>query len=142
MHLLYNAALISIRKTSELSLKGTIHAFENYDKFNWFLEFAWFTGTFAVVTAICIWHQGQERAALLQNTETSNLNLHLALEQQRLRSIRQQLEPHFIFNALNAISALVRTNEKPMALAGIRQLSDLLRYALTTSSTEWVSFRR
>ena len=73
--------------------------------------------------------------------QTDNLKLNLALEQQKLQSLRQQLEPHFIFNALNAISALVRSNEKSVALSGIHRLSELLRYALTASNKDWVSFK-
>lgn len=38
-----------------------------------------------------------------------------------------------MFNALNAISALVRQDDRTLALKGIRQLSDLLRYALVAS---------
>jgi hypothetical protein len=140
VHLLFISATQTLRKASEFTFNNWMQSFAKFDNFTWFVEFAWFTGTFAVVIAICIWHQGQARAAALQKTETANLNLHLALEQQRLRSIRQQLEPHFIFNALNAISALVRSNEKPVALSGIRQLSDLLRYALSASQKDWVTF--
>ncbi|MBC3875135.1 sensor histidine kinase [Undibacterium flavidum] len=90
-----------------------------------------------MVTAIIfvrIWHENRER-------QTDNLKLNLALEQQKLQSLRQQLEPHFIFNALNAISALVRTNEKSVALDGINRLSDLLRYALSATNKNWISFK-
>jgi len=48
-------------------------------------------------------------------------------------ALRAQLEPHFLFNALNAISALVRDDDKALALNGIGRLSDLLRYALSAS---------
>lgn len=109
------------------------------DNFTWFLEFAWFTGTCAVVLALCIWRLGQQRAAELQASRQANLELQLALEQQRLRGMRQQLEPHFIFNALNSISALVRAQEGPVALEGIANLSALLRYALKASVQDWAS---
>ena len=51
-------------------------------------------------------------------------------------ALRAQLEPHFLFNALNAISALVRAGDKPVALAGIGRLSTLLRYALAASTDQ------
>jgi len=70
---------------------------------------------------------------------TDNLHLSLELERQRMLALRAQLEPHFIFNALNAISALVRTSDGDLALNGINRLSDLLRYALTASGRDWVS---
>jgi LytS/YehU family sensor histidine kinase len=61
------------------------------------------------------------------------LNLRLALEEQRMLALRAQFEPHFLFNALNAISALVREGDRTLALGGIGRLSDLLRYALSAS---------
>ncbi|MDT9002242.1 histidine kinase [Paucibacter sp. APW11] len=108
------------------------------DNFSWFLEFAWFSGTFAVVMAVHIWRLGQQRTAELQASREANLALELALERQRLQGMRQQLEPHFIFNALNSISALVRSNEQPVALEGIASLSALLRYALKASAQDAV----
>ncbi|GMV20141.1 MAG: hypothetical protein AMXMBFR57_00900 [Acidimicrobiia bacterium] len=60
-------------------------------------------------------------------------------ETQRLDAIRGQLEPHFLFNALNAISALVRTGNTTRALTAIQQLSALLRLVLTASRRDWVT---
>jgi hypothetical protein len=95
----------------------------------------WFstTGTFAAMLAIHYWRQANERELARQRTQTDILNLRLALEEQRMLALRAQLEPHFLFNALNAISALVRGGDKSVALGGIGRLSDLLRYALSAS---------
>ncbi|CAN7263533.1 sensor histidine kinase [Massilia sp. LjRoot122] len=89
----------------------------------------WFstTGTFAAILAFFYSRQARER-------ETDMLNLRLALEEQRMLALRAQLEPHFLFNALNAISALVRGGDKPLALHGIGLLSELLRYVLSASA--------
>jgi two-component system sensor histidine kinase AlgZ len=95
----------------------------------------WFstTGTFAAILAISYWRQAKERELAWQRSQTDMLNLRLALEEQRMLALRAQLEPHFLFNALNAISALVRGGDKTLALGGIGRLSDLLRYALSAS---------
>jgi two-component system sensor histidine kinase AlgZ len=95
----------------------------------------WFstTGTFAAILAINYWRQAKERELAWQRTQTDILNLRLALEEQRMLALRAQFEPHFLFNALNAISALVRGGDKTVALGGIARLSDLLRYALSAS---------
>ncbi len=135
LHMLYISAPGWTARGAGQSLLGYVLGRDN---FTWFLEFAWFSGTYAVVMAIHIWRLGQQRAAELQAARQANLQLQLALEQQRLRGMRQQLEPHFIFNALNSISALVRANEKPVALEGIASLSALLRYALKASAQDWV----
>jgi type II secretory pathway pseudopilin PulG len=89
----------------------------------------WFstTGTFAAILALHYFRRARER-------ELAVLALRLALEEQRLLALRAQLEPHFLFNALSAISALVRDGDKPLALGGIGRLSDLLRYALAAST--------
>lgn len=107
----------------------------------WFFCFAYFAAIVTAIIFVRTWHENRERQASINKIQTDNLALNLALEQQKLQSLRQQLEPHFIFNALNAISALVRTNEKSVALSGIHRLSDLLRYALTASNKDWVSFK-
>jgi hypothetical protein len=95
----------------------------------------WFstTGTFAAILAIHYWRQANERELAWQRSQTDMLNLRLALEEQRMLALRAQLEPHFLFNALNAISALVRGGDRTLALAGIGRLSELLRYALAAS---------
>jgi hypothetical protein len=95
----------------------------------------WFstTGTFAAILAVHYWRQARERELAWQRSQTDMLNLRLALEQQRMLALRAQFEPHFLFNALNAISALVRDGDRTLALGGIGRLSDLLRYALSAS---------
>jgi hypothetical protein len=95
----------------------------------------WFStsATFAAILAMHYWRRARERELAWQRSQTDMLNLRLALEEQRMLSLRAQLEPHFLFNALNAISALVRDGDKKLALGGISGLSDLLRYALAAS---------
>ena len=96
----------------------------------------WFstTGAFAAILALHYWRQARERELAWQRAQNDMLNLRLALEEQRTLALRAQLEPHFLFNALNAISALVRDGDKALALGGIGRLSELLRYALSASA--------
>lgn len=108
-------------------------------KMTFFSETAWTTGTFIAMVAIGNHREARARSEAFIKARAENLNLHLALEQQRMLALRAQLEPHFIFNALNAISALVRAGDKLDALAGIGRLSDLLRYALSATQREGVT---
>lgn len=48
----------------------------------------------------------------------------------QLMMLRYQLNPHFLFNTLNAINALVRTKDSEKAQRMIVQLSQFLRYSL------------
>jgi two-component sensor histidine kinase len=58
----------------------------------------------------------------------------------RLEALRMQINPHFLFNTLNTVSALV--HEQPEAAERmIARLSDLLRRTLDHSDTQEVSLR-
>lgn len=55
----------------------------------------------------------------------------------RLNALRMQLDPHFLFNALNTISSLV-VNQPKLARAMIEQLGDLLRLSLESGRQQQV----
>ncbi len=48
----------------------------------------------------------------------------------QLKMLRYQLNPHFLFNTLNAVSTLVLINEAETANKMLSRLSDFLRYSL------------
>ncbi|HVY75293.1 MAG TPA: histidine kinase [Puia sp.] len=54
-----------------------------------------------------------------------------------LYKLRQQLQPHFLFNSLNSISALIGANPE-QARKMIYQLSDFLRSTLRREEEQWV----
>jgi LytS/YehU family sensor histidine kinase len=56
--------------------------------------------------------------------------LERSLTDARLHALELQLQPHFLFNTLNAIAGLVRGNRKEQAVTMIAGLADLLRYSL------------
>ena len=73
----------------------------------------------------------QEEAVRLQ-AETARLSAQLA--EARLASLRTQLDPHFLFNTLNAISALVERDPRGVRRM-IARLSELLRRSLEGASS-------
>ncbi len=54
-----------------------------------------------------------------------------------LEQLRNQINPHFLFNMLNGIKALIRTNPEKATII-IMRLSDFLRYQLYNKSEEKV----
>ena len=56
----------------------------------------------------------------------------------RLDSLRRQVDPHFLFNSLNALTSLVEENDPARAVRFIRQLSQVYRYVLDSQSQELV----
>lgn len=71
-----------------------------------------------------------------QQTETARLNEQLSKAQ--LSALRRQLEPHFLFNALNSIAGLIRENRNDAAVDMIAGLSDFLRHVVEDSNRQEV----
>jgi two-component sensor histidine kinase len=62
------------------------------------------------------------------------------LTEARLQALKMQLQPHFLFNTLNAISALIPAEAKP-ARRMVARLGDLLRISLDHEETQEVTLR-
>jgi signal transduction histidine kinase len=56
------------------------------------------------------------------------------LSQAQLAALRSQLHPHFLFNALHTIAAIVREHDERQAVELIERLGDVLRHVLRGSS--------
>ena len=68
----------------------------------------------------------------LAESHLVELELQRELTQTRLDVLARTLQPHFLFNALNTVTALVRLAENRRALTAVVALSDLLRIVLKT----------
>lgn len=80
----------------------------------------------AVAAAVQIVHQQGE----LRRRAEIEARLRADLAEARLAALRQQLNPHFLFNTLNSISALALTGDRATLVRAVEALSDLLRVAL------------
>jgi LytS/YehU family sensor histidine kinase len=70
-----------------------------------------------------------------RNRELKASQLEKLLAQARLQTLQTQLQPHFLFNALNTISAFI-DRDPGGARRMIEHLGDLLRYSLEHSSRQ------
>ena len=62
--------------------------------------------------------------------------------QAELALLRNQLQPHFLFNALNNLLAMVVPSENPKLAESIEQLSQLLRFVIEGTKEEKVSIAK
>lgn len=63
------------------------------------------------------------------------------LAQAQLRALKMQLQPHFLFNSLNSISALIDVDRKA-AVRMVARLGDFLRLTLRNSGEQEISLRQ
>ena len=73
-----------------------------------------------------------------RNQEVSNLELTASNRESELKNLRSQLNPHFLFNSLNSIRALVDI-EPAKAKKSITTLSNLLRQSLMIGKENMVT---
>ncbi len=66
----------------------------------------------------------------LQEQTEQTLKAVAAAHQAQLKMLRYQLNPHFLFNTLNAISTLILDGANRTANEAVTRLSDFLRYTL------------
>jgi sensor histidine kinase YesM len=84
---------------------------------------------------------GREYYRKYRERELVASQLAAQLSQARLQALRMQLNPHFLFNALNSIAMLVRRNENNGAVRMLAGLGDLLRHVLEDSPADEVPVR-
>lgn len=89
-------------------------------------------GCMALVSVL--WYTLQEQ----RETERRKAEAEKLSRETELYKLRQQLQPHFLFNSLNSINALIG-GQPQLARLMIQQLSDFLRGTLRKEEHQWTS---
>ena len=116
--------------------------FRPINKWTQFLHLVMLRMQFTIPTYLCIicicWviNHFQETS----ERERRTLELETRLTQANLQALKMQLQPHFLFNTLNAISSLIHENPK-VADDMVGSLSQFLRTTLDVSSENEVPLR-
>lgn len=92
--------------------------------------------TGCVALAFVIWYNWEEQ----QENEKRKQDSEKLAKEAELFKLRQQLQPHFLFNSLNSINALIGIRPEE-ARKMVQQLSDFLRGTLKKEETQWVSLQ-
>lgn len=77
-----------------------------------------------------------------RETELREEQLHTQLVRAELAALKQQVQPHFLFNSLNAISSLMRERQSEKAVEAIALLSTLLRQLMTNAGRQEIELWR
>jgi len=116
----------------------------------------WLFGSILIFVCWVAFYHGVKYYQLLQHEHETLLMVAAENKEQQLRRsraetiaheaqlkmLRYQLNPHFLFNTLNAISALVQVKKSSTANSMIVQLSDFLRYSLDNDPIQRVSLEQ
>jgi LytS/YehU family sensor histidine kinase len=110
------------------------------DVFETFSRVTYRLGTFVywAIVAICV---ALDYQSDLKDREVRTAQLERLLSEARLTALRTQLDPHFLFNTLNAISAYVESKPRE-ARQMLEQLGDLLRMSLELAVEQEIPLER
>jgi two-component system LytT family sensor kinase len=104
-----------------LPLKDGIFLAPIWNETQWAMVAAYASMIFAVMIPLKIWNNTRNEKKL----EAQQLRLNEA----RLAALTSQINPHFLFNTLNSVSSLIRTNPE-QARSVVYRLSSILRRLL------------
>jgi two-component sensor histidine kinase len=97
----------------------------------------WFLLIVAILFALLIFLVVRWRFQLLQKRNEVEKNL----RESQLAALKVQMNPHFIFNALNSIQEFILLNEKKLANQYLGKFADLMRMTLDMSNEERISLQ-
>src|SRR4029078_5645973 len=103
---------------------------------SWYNTMPIVVSTYAAVL-IAAW--GMAEAVERQRRTLRASQLEAQLQSARLAALRAQLQPHFLYNTLNGIAALVADVQPARAVAAIEQLSELLHASLRDDGREEIT---
>lgn len=87
---------------------------------------------------ICEIRQKQSLSNELSRQQLDNLEMKSLLQRAELDMLQMQMNPHFLFNTLNAIGALSQIENAPRSGEMVERLSSILRHSMT-ALTQFVS---
>ena len=99
---------------------------------------SWLDGTGLLVAWLCLYffYHIFERLSRLQ---VEQLRLAANVKEAELRALKSQVNPHFLFNSLNSLRALI-DEDAPKAREAVTRLANMLRYSLQSGQLETVPF--
>jgi len=104
-----------------------------------------FVGTLTSMALLLCWtclYYGVKFYERLQLEREATLRQSALAQEAQLKMLRYQLNPHFLFNTLNAISTLVLDNQNRTANLAVSRLSEFLRYTLDQDPMKKVTLRQ
>lgn len=90
----------------------------------------WFISTYAIVVIFYYQRKENEEKIIADQLKSEKLDM-------ELRYLKSQINPHFLFNALNNIYSMVYTHDDNAA-DGVLKLSEMLRYVLVDCQAEMI----
>ncbi len=101
----------------------------------------WFISLLFLICTGCLYYIINKRITKIRKDAEERQNLNLQLNEIRIRSLQGQLNPHFIFNALNSIQYFILSENIMEALNYLGNLSGIIRQNLNNLGEELIPLK-
>lgn len=115
------------------------HFFDEFEPMGWLGYFEGIQVSFYVMLLWSGFYFGIKYYRMLQRETEKVLRVTAMAHEAQLKMLRYQLNPHFLFNTLNAISTLILERDTQHADQMVTRLSRFLRYSLDNDPMQHVS---
>ncbi len=126
---------LSVAVAAEIWTLGKLLIYQEYFpdvlvKDLWTTAAEWYPNSLTILAAWSAIYYGFKYRNTLVDRERSLLAAQTAAKDAQLRMLRYQLNPHFLFNTLANICALISDNKADLAKKTTMEISEFLRYSL------------
>ncbi len=102
----------------------------------------WFYSILAAVIGTGIFFYVKRRERLIKEKEREQGRINKMIAELETRALRAQMNPHFIFNSLNAIQESILTEQFEVAYSYLQKFSRLLRNVLESSARSYIKIEK
>lgn len=129
--LAYGSAWLSFSLATYFSVSHIIDLTDPLFTMRWLVGFMVLTGLFGMGI---LWNRSGEK----EDAGKRQAEINEKMRDAELHKLQHQLQPHFLFNSLNSINALIQV-EPEQARDMVQKLSDFLRFTLKRADEQWVN---
>ncbi len=107
-----------------------------------FWKTSWFKILCLILVASMLYAISKWRINIIRKEEKNKAILKSQIADMEMKALRSQMNPHFIFNCINSIDALIQSNDKYSATVYLNKFAKLLRNILDSSKQNTVLFSK
>jgi len=104
-----------------------------------FWQTAWFVILSSVIVCLTIYLLFKWRVRMIRNAAKEKTALYKRMTELEMQALRAQINPHFVFNALNSIQNYYNQNDELNANRYMTTFAKLIRQTFTHSGDQWLT---
>lgn len=102
----------------------------------------WYKAAWILAIALIVYAFIRWRISNIRKEEKSKRKFTRELANMEMKALRSQMNPHFIFNCINSIDALIQSNDKYHATIYLNKFAKLIRNILDSSKQNTISLAK